>query len=168
LKSCSVTIRLLAVAVITTFILGLFVTTAQSGTCWHHRRAERVMARKMNKARRRHGMPPVQLDRHLSRVSRKHTYSMARNRRIFHTSVSVLSRRVTRWVTLGENVGRTPRGVRSLHRSFMRSAGHRANILNSAYTYVGVGSVKKGGQLWMTLTFESRRNPGTRLSMPSC
>jgi uncharacterized protein YkwD len=50
----------------------------------------------------------------------------------------------------------------------MRSAGHRANILNSAFTYVGVGSVKKRGQLWMTLTFESRQNPGTRLSMPSC
>ena len=126
------------------------------------------MARKMNKARRRHGLPPVQLDRHLSRVSRAHTYGMARRRELFHTPVGTLSRRVTRWVSLGENVGRTPRGVRSLHRSFMRSAGHRANILNSAFTYVGVGSVKKGGQLWMTLTFESRRNPGTRLSMPSC
>ena len=168
MKSGSVTIRLLAVAVLTTFILGMFVTTAQSGTCWHHRRPERAMARKMNKARRRHGLPPIQLDRHLSRVSRKHTTSMARNSRLFHTSTRVLSRRVTRWVSLGENVGRTPRGVRSLHRSFMRSSGHRANILNSAFTYVGVGSVKKGGQLWMTLTFESRRNPGTTLSMPSC
>ena len=168
MKSCSVTIRLLAVAVLTSFILGMFVIPAQSATCWHHRRAERVMARKMNKARRRHGMAPIQLDRHLSRVSRVHTYSMVRNRRIFHTSVSVLSRRVTRWVSLGENVGRTPRGVRSLYRTFMRSAGHRANILNSAFTYVGVGSVKKRGQLWITLTFESRQNPGTRLSMPSC
>jgi hypothetical protein len=168
LKSCSVTIRLLAVAVLTTLVLGMFVTTAQSGSCWRHRRPERVMARKMNKARRRHGMPPIQLDRHLSRVSRAHTYTMTRKRRIFHTPVNVLSRRVTRWVSLGENVGRTPRGVRSLHRSFMRSAGHRANILNSGFTYVGVGSVKRRGQLWMTLTFESRQNPGTRLSMPRC
>jgi uncharacterized protein YkwD len=126
------------------------------------------MARKINGARHRRGLPAIQLDRHLSKVSRAHTYTMAKKRTIFHTSPRTLARRVTRWVSLGENVGRTPRGVRSLQRSFMRSAGHRANILNSAFTYVGVGTVKKNGGLWMTVTFESRRNPGTRLSMPSC
>jgi uncharacterized protein YkwD len=126
------------------------------------------MARKMNGARNRRGLPPIQLDRHLSKVSRVHTNAMVDQRTLYHTSASVLTRRVTRWISLGENVGRTPRGVRSLHRSMMNSAGHRANILNSAFTYVGVGTVKKGGSLWMTVTFESRRNPGTRLPMPSC
>lgn len=168
MKSGSVTIRLLAVAVLTTLVLASSVTTAQSGTCWRYRRAERVMTRKLNRARIRHGMPRFQLDRHISRVSRAHTYSMVRQRQIFHTPAGTLARRVTRWITLGENVGRTPRGVRSLYRSFMRSASHRGNILNSAFTYVGVGTVRRGGRLWMTLTFEARRDPGTTLSMPSC
>jgi uncharacterized protein YkwD len=126
------------------------------------------MARKMNRARHRRGLAPIQLDRHLSKVSRVHTYAMVNERTIFHTSPRVLTRRVTRWISLGENVGRTPRGVRSLHHTMMRSSGHRANILNSGFTYVGVGTVKKNGALWMTVTFESRRNPGTRLAMPSC
>jgi uncharacterized protein YkwD len=169
LKSDSALIRTGAVAVLTTLILGMAVTTAQSGgTCWQTRRSEHRMARKMNGARNRRGLPPIQLDRHLSKVSRVHTNSMVKRRTIFHTSPSVLSWRVTRWTSLGENVGHTPRGVRSLHRSMMNSAGHRGNILNSAFTYVGVGAVKKRGSLWMTVTFESRRNPGTRLSMPSC
>jgi uncharacterized protein YkwD len=126
------------------------------------------MARKMNRARNRRGLAPIQLDRHISKVSRVHTREMVNRRAIFHTSPRVLTRRVTRWITLGENVGRTPRAARSLYRTMMRSSGHRANILNSRFTYVGVGAVRKGGQLWMTITFEAQRNPGTTLAMPSC
>jgi uncharacterized protein YkwD len=144
------------------------VTTAHSGRCWRDRRSERDMARKMNGARHRRGLPPIQLDRHLSKVSRVHTNAMLKKRTLFHTSASTLTRRVTRWISLGENVGRTPRGVRSIYRSMMNSAGHRANILNSAFTYVGVGTERKNGTLWMTVTFESRRNPGTTLDMPPC
>jgi uncharacterized protein YkwD len=168
LKTGSALIRTIAILALTTLILSTAVTTAHSGTCWHTRRSERKMVRKMNGARNRHGLPPIQFDRHLSKVSRVHTNAMVNRRTLFHTSPSVLTWRVTRWNSLGENVGRTPRGVRSLHRSMMNSAGHRANVLNSAFTYVGIGAVKKRGSLWMTVTFESRRNPGTRLSMPSC
>jgi uncharacterized protein YkwD len=168
LKAGTVTIRLLTVAVLSTLVLSTSVTTAHSGTCWRYRRLERKMSRKVNKARRHHGLPRIVLDRHLSRVSRVHTHNMVKRQTLFHTPARVLARRVTRWVSLGENVGHTPRGVHSLFRSFMRSAGHRANILSSAFNHIGVGTRKKRGRLWVTLTFQAHRNPGTRLDMPRC
>ena len=90
---------------------------------------------------------------------------MAYKYTLFHsTSLGSL---VTRWKTLGENVGYAG-SVKKVHRAFMNSAGHRANILRSAYRHIGVGVVKKGGRIWATVVFESRRNPGTTLKMPSC
>jgi uncharacterized protein YkwD len=92
---------------------------------------------------------------------------MARNNRLYHTTSPDLRHRVTNWVTLGENVGEGGT-VPSLQTAFMNSPEHRANILDTGYRYVGIGTVQKGSILWVTVIFESRRNPGTRLSMPSC
>jgi uncharacterized protein YkwD len=50
----------------------------------------------------------------------------------------------------------------------MKSDDHRANILKGKYRYFGIGHKKSGGWLWVTVVFESRKDPGTTLSMPSC
>jgi uncharacterized protein YkwD len=122
------------------------------------------MARKINNARTSRGLGKLRLDRHLSRVARVHTKAMTDTRQLFHTAN--LGSKVTRWTRLGENVGYGA-GVKSLHRAFMRSSGHRANILGR-FRYVGVATRKAGGRLWTTIVFEHYRDPGTRLSMPSC
>jgi len=56
------------------------------------------------------------------------------------------------WLGLGENVG-VGASVGSLHEAFMRSPGHRDNILGD-YNYVGVG-VAEGSDnlLWVTVIF---------------
>jgi uncharacterized protein YkwD len=135
-----------------------------AGSCWDYRGAEKKMGRKINRARTSHGRAKVRLDRHLSRVARMHTNAMANSRTLFHTRD--LGRKVTRWNRLGENVGYGG-SVTGLHRSFMRSSGHRANILGR-FRHIGVATKWVGGRLWTTIVFEHYRNPGTRLRMPRC
>ncbi len=92
---------------------------------------------------------------------------MAKRHSLYHTSAESLGRRVTRWRVLGENVG-FGGDVRSLHKAFMESPAHRDNILFDRYRHVGVGVKRSGGLMWVTVVFEASKDPGTRLSMPSC
>ena len=59
---------------------------------------------------------------------------------------------VTGWKSIGENVGRAM-SVDEAFRMFMGSGGHRANILKGSYSVIGIGVVKSGGQVWVTLDF---------------
>jgi uncharacterized protein YkwD len=135
--------------------------------CWRYRSAERAFARKMNRARQRRRVHRLSIDPELGKVARKHTKEMIRRNLLYHTSQAVLGRRVTRWSYLGENVG-VGHTVTSLHRAFMNSAGHRHNILMSRFRHLGVGAKQQGGRLWVTVIFESRLDPDTRLRMPRC
>ncbi|MFN2389095.1 MAG: CAP domain-containing protein, partial [Actinomycetota bacterium] len=85
-----------------------------------------------------------------------------------HSPDHQLSKRVTNWRVLGENVGMGG-SPRSLHAAFMDSQAHRRNILEPDFVRVGIGTKKDSdGALWVTVILESRANPGTTLSMPSC
>lgn len=140
--------------------------TVGSASCLEIRDSERALARLMNRARAARGLPRLKHDKHLVRVSRKHTSEMFALGHPYHTPPSVLIGRVTRWTLLGENVGRG-RTPRSLHDTFMASRIHRENILKPGFRFVGVGAVQHG-RLWVSVTFEKQRDPGTTLSMPSC
>jgi uncharacterized protein YkwD len=156
------------VVLIATSLLTVSIVTTSSpvsaGDCWNYKAKERKMAQKINRTRSSHNRRRVTLDRHLSRVARVHTNAMIKSRQLFHTSN--LGRKVTRWNRLGENVGYGST-VTSLHRAFMRSSGHRANILGR-FRHIGVATRKAGGRLWTTVVFEHYRDPGTRLWMPRC
>lgn len=153
---------------ITVLLAGVFPSgPAQAGSCWDYKRAERRMAKKINGARNRAGDRRLRLDPQLSRVARKHTREMLNRRVLYHTPSDVLGRRVTRWRSLGENIGAAG-GVKRLYRLFMNSPTHRAITLTNSFRHMGIGTKRRGGRLWTTVVFESRRDPGTRLSMPSC
>ncbi|MGH2820125.1 MAG: CAP domain-containing protein [Actinomycetota bacterium] len=158
---------LLAVALFATLAPTSLATAAGRRNCWRYRHRERAFARRIDVARGTRGLAPLKLDKHLSKVARRHTRDMKNRNYLHHTPSRALRRRVTRWVVLGENVGMGAT-VDSLHRAFMGSAGHRANVLHRAYRYVGVGATRGHGRLWVTVIFESARNPGTRLPMPPC
>jgi uncharacterized protein YkwD len=107
------------------------------------------------------------MDPQLSRAARYHTWRMLRQDLLHHTPSDILRRRVTRWVVLGENVG-VGGDVDVLHQAFMNSPAHKANIVLPGFAYVGVGTVRRDGRMWVTVIFEAATNPGTRLSMPRC
>jgi hypothetical protein len=57
-----------------------------------------------------------------------------------------------KWKMLGENVA-VGYDVDSMHDSWMNSEGHRANILNPDYDFVGVSVVSSDGKLWAAEVF---------------
>lgn len=59
---------------------------------------------------------------------------------------------VTGWRYVGENVG-VGSDVSGLHRAFMNSPAHRANILDGDFTQVGIGVAYGGGRLWVAEVF---------------
>lgn len=145
---------------------GLVGRSIDGSRCYKTRSDERALTDAMNRSRRSGGIRSLRFDPQLGVVARKHTREMVSHNDLFHTPPPTLARRVTRWRDLGENVGRSYVGPASLHRSFMNSPVHRANIMHRGFRYVGVGTTHKYGRLWATVTFERRRDPGTTL--PQC
>lgn len=137
-----------------------------SSSCWNFKPSERAFARKMNEARAEQGLPKLRLDPELSKVSRVHTGEMIDQNLLHHATSAQLTRRVTNWRVLGENVG-VGGGVASLDQAFMDSPAHKANIL-FGFDFVGVGVSRSNGRMWVTVTFEKGSNPGTTLKMPRC
>jgi uncharacterized protein YkwD len=133
--------------------------------CWEYNGRERKLARLTNRARSNNDVRTMRLDPQLSMVASRHSDRMASRGVLYHSAD--LGQVVTRWSTLGENVGTGP-SVKSLHRAFMDSPAHRENVLYPSFRHFGVGSKKRGGRLWVTVVFEARRDPGTTLRMPRC
>jgi len=148
-------------------LLGAAPAGAASGSCYKYSSSERSFAKKINNARNNAGKRGLKLDPQLSQVATKQAKAMAWKNVLFHTPSAKLRRRVTNWTTLGENVG-FGSTVTQLHRLFMNSPVHKANIVNGGFRFVGVGVVKAHGYKWVTVVFEGSRNPGTTLPMPSC
>jgi uncharacterized protein YkwD len=154
--------RLTIGAMVSILVLTLLPASPAQAKCYRPTRKERAFVRKMNAARSNGEKGSLRLDPEMSKVSKVHTRAMARQESLFHTSSTVLSKRVTNWVLLGENVG-VGGSVSSLHRAFMNSAPHRANIMLNQFKYVGVGVKRAGDRMWVTVTFEARSNPGSPL-----
>jgi uncharacterized protein YkwD len=140
-------------------------STVTAEVCWDYRKKEKKFHRKINNERTGIGLRRVEMDPQLSKVARQHTRRMVKRYELYHTNN--LGEKVTHWRHLGENIGDGPT-VRSVHNAFMGSVTHRTIILKSNYRYVGVGTKKKYGLVWVTEVFESKRNPGTTLNMPHC
>ncbi|MGH2642070.1 MAG: CAP domain-containing protein [Actinomycetota bacterium] len=106
----------------------------------------------LNQTRRDHGLREFRLNLNLSRDAWRHSKRMAEKNRCFHTADLYDVVRTYSPSTWGENVGAagTLRRIRNL---WMRSAGHRANILNPRFRRIGIGVVKARGLLWVTTIF---------------
>ena len=153
------------------FVGGAPATTAgaqtSQGGCWEVKGAERGFAKRINDVRSVAHRGTLRLDPELSRAARLHTREMVRAHKLHHTPSEKLSKRVTNWTILGENVG-VGGDVQGLHDAFMASPGHARNVLYDSFRHVGIGTIKSRGQLWVTVIFEAETNPGTTLRMPKC
>lgn len=144
-----------------------YASSTSDSTCWKFKSSERAFASKIGLARKATGKNSLHLDPELSKAARVHTKEMVLRNLLYHTPSDKLRRRVTFWSILGENVG-VGNTVDSLHAAFMNSPAHRENILYSAFRHVGVAVKTVDGRMWVTVIFEAKQNPGTRLRMPSC
>jgi uncharacterized protein YkwD len=84
-----------------------------------------------NRERARYGLPPMQVCPELMDSARRHCAWMARSRRLVHTSQPV-----------AENIATGQSSSNEVVRDWMRSSGHRANILNAGHRRIGVAAYR--------------------------
>jgi cysteine-rich secretory family protein len=95
------------------------------------------LAAATNASRASAGLPGLQIDGQLSAVAQAWANHLAAANVLSHNGA--LRGQVSNWTYLGENVGMAA-DIPSVQQAFMNSPEHRANILNSHYTLMGVGS----------------------------
>ena len=117
------------------------------------------LLRLVNAERQRVNAPPLVLNDKLTAAAQRHTQDMATNRRLSHTGSdgSTMRSRIDatqyRWSTIGENVAMGQPTAAAVMSAWMSSPGHRQNILNPAFTELGVGQATGGGRIYWTQVF---------------
>ncbi len=100
----------------------------------------------LNVERTQRGLPALSWDRKASKVALAHSRDMYRSGFVGHRSPTTgdvterFKRARMRGTVIRENVARGY-GPKQIHQSFMRSPGHRVNMLASDVTHVGIGVV---------------------------
>ena len=103
------------------------------------------LLRLVNVERRRVNAPPLVLNDKLTAAAQRHAQDMATSRRMSHTGSdgSTMRSRIDatqyNWSTIGENVAMGQPTAAAVMAAWMSSPGHRQNILNPAFTELGVG-----------------------------
>jgi uncharacterized protein YkwD len=154
-----------------TLLLGLSPAWA-----WEHisylKEVERKVFEMTNDVRRDHHLMPLVRDTTLIDIARAHSDDMLRRTYFSHVSpdgqsvkdrvVPAYSRTLSRageniWSGHGYDYSDTTLMARIIVDSWMSSPGHRANILNPDYNYLGVGVSAMGKEVRATQNFIQRR-----------
>jgi cysteine-rich secretory family protein len=112
-----------------------------------------------NHERSSRGLRTLTVKSDLVAIARRHSERMADDGRIYHND-NLPNEVSGDWTELGENVGKGPT-VDSIHKAFMDSAPHRANILRSSYNQIGIGTVIRNGYIYVTEVFAKRGSTTT-------
>ena len=113
----------------------------------------------LNSDRARYGLAPLTLDPELSRIARIKSEDMRDNRYFAHVSPTYGDvRQMLRtfgysYASAGENIAHHAT-VEKAEAAFLSSSGHRRNIMNRAYTKVGIGvAFDSKGFIYLTQIF---------------
>ena len=110
---------------------------------------EQQMVSLVNQERTSRGLQPLQVDARLVKTARMKSADMIKNNYFSHTSpvygspYDMMKAAGITYRKAGENIAGAGT-VAKAHTGLMNSAGHRANILDPAYTRIGIGIVKGG------------------------
>ncbi|MEX2424362.1 MAG: CAP domain-containing protein [Acidimicrobiia bacterium] len=136
----------------------VFASTAAVAAASPGAEAEFVAA--INQSRSAAGLAPLSVHGDLVAGARAHTAEMIPTGTIFHSTAGQLAAVTTGWAVLGENVGKGP-DVSVLHRAFMESPSHKANILGD-FDRVGVGvALDADSKMYVTVIFMKSSSPST-------
>ena len=94
---------------------------------------------------------PLQEDASLNAVAQRHAEWMAANKRLQHQSLNGI---MQKWRAGGENIACGQCTEKEVMGCWMKSPGHRANILNRTFTHAGFGiAVAKDGTVYWCVDF---------------
>jgi hypothetical protein len=120
---------------------------------------EQQLIDELNQSRKEAGLPALQADPKLTQAAREHSKRMERQRKLTHvlSGEPKVAQRIAatglNFNRSGENVGYNTE-FDDLHPAWMKSPGHRANILEPRYNSVGIGVVRgSDGIYWATQDF---------------
>ena len=111
---------------------------------------EREVVRLVNEIRAKNGLKELTEDWELSRVARYKSQDMNDNNYFSHTSpvygspFNMIKNFGISYKSAAENIAKGQKTPQAVVDAWMNSSGHRANILNSTYTKIGVGYVASG------------------------
>ena len=117
--------------------------------------ALRDVVARVNSVRRGARVPALRRDAGLVRAARARASSMATGGRLSHAGWERVVRAAgVHGQTLGENVAYNYSSAEKVMRGWLRSPGHRANIVNASFRRVGVGCVVDArGKYWWVQDF---------------
>ena len=130
-----------------------------------HRQTASWVLHHTNRARQRQKLPPLRRYLALESAAQKHSNWMARNRHFSHNGHrgskphQRMSAESFRGSTTGENIYQFPsrrdqkKLAKNLVDGWMKSPGHRTNILHSGFKYLGVGIARSGDNVYATQNF---------------
>jgi len=107
---------------------------------------ETKMVNLVNQARTGQGVKPLAVNQQLAALARKKSQDMVTNNYFSHNSPTygspfdMMKNAGITYTTAGENIAGAAT-TESAQQNLMNSAGHRANILNTSFTEIGVGIV---------------------------
>ncbi len=111
---------------------------------------EREVVRLCNIERQKAGLAPLTENWELSRVARDKSMDMAQKNYFSHTSPTygspfdMMKAYGISYRSAGENIAKGQTTAQQVVNSWMNSSGHRANILSSSFTQIGVGYYASG------------------------
>lgn len=107
---------------------------------------ESKMVNLVNQARTEQGVKPLSVNSQLVTLARRKSQDMVDKNYFSHTSPTygspfdMMKNAGVKYSTAGENIAGAAT-TESAHQNLMNSPGHRANILNSSFTQIGIGIV---------------------------
>ena len=132
--------------------LGVLVFASTTAVAAASPGAEAEFVAAINQSRSAAGLAPLTVHNDLVAGARAHTAEMIPTGTIFHSTSGQLASVTTGWSVLGENVGKGP-NVSVLHKAFMESPSHKANILGD-FDRVGVGvALDAESKMYVTVLF---------------
>ena len=119
---------------------------------------ERQVIDLVNAERTGNGLQALEFNWQVARVAGYKACDMRDNRYFSHTSPTygspfqMLRDFGISFTAAGENIAMGQRSAESVMQAWMNSSGHRANILNEAYTQIGVGyCIGNSGPYWVQM-----------------
>lgn len=114
----------------------------------------------VNQERRRYNRPPLRLNSQLTAAAQAHSEDMARHNHATHkgSDGSTFGQRAKRhgynWRRIAENVASGQSSPSHVMSGWMKSSGHRSNLLNSIYKDIGIGiAYSRNGRPYWTQVF---------------
>jgi uncharacterized protein YkwD len=122
---------------------------------------ERAVLQAVNGVRRQHNVPPLKPEPALAEIARRHSCDMAKRGFFSHTTPdggSMRDRLVAgrvRYREAGENLAMMegPDPAKRALDGWMKSPGHRENMLSPAFTTTGIGACRAGRAVYLTQLF---------------